>query len=107
MFHFQKVCVPPWRFRKILDFSTYCIFLWKFEKNGKKKRKKSRIFFVSAGGPEKQIFSKETLLLRGGRKGDPDTKSGLGKFENSFWKQFWKKLKNNSEHQTKRAEGPF
>merc|ERR1711924_382992 len=31
------------------------------------------------GGPENRISSKEALLLRGGRKGDPDTESGLGK----------------------------
>ena len=42
------------------------------------KIKKQSFFFVSAGGLEKRIFSRETLLLRGGRKGDPDTKSGLG-----------------------------
>ena len=41
-------------------------------------KKQSSFFFVSAGGLVKQIFSRETLLLRGGRKGDPDTKSGLG-----------------------------
>ena len=35
-FDFQKVCVPPWRFRKIIEFSTYCIFLWKIEKIEKK-----------------------------------------------------------------------
>ena len=49
------------------------------KKNGKKMEKKLSFFFVSAGGLEKRIFSRETLLLRGGRKGDPDTKSGLGK----------------------------
>jgi len=49
----------------------------------KKKRikKKSSFFFVFAGGLEKRIFSRESLLLRGGRKGDPDTKSGLGKIK--------------------------
>ena len=44
----------------------------------KKTEKKTRIFAVSAGGLGRRIFSRETLLLRGGRKGDPDTKSGLG-----------------------------
>ena len=51
----------------------------KFEKNKKSTAKKPQKNGVSAGGLEKQIFSRETLLLRGGRKGDPDTKSGLGK----------------------------
>ena len=40
-FDFQKVCVPPWRFRKIIEFSTYCIFLWKIEKKQKKNQKKT------------------------------------------------------------------
>ena len=33
---------------------------------------------ASPGGPGRRIFSRGALLLRGGRKGDPDTKSGLG-----------------------------
>ena len=53
------------------------------KKKPKKKTKKNikqiqSFFFMPTGGLEKRIFSRETLLLRGGRKGDPDTKSGLG-----------------------------
>ena len=32
-----KICVPPWRFRKILEFPTYEIFPFEIEKNKKKK----------------------------------------------------------------------
>ena len=49
-----------------------------------KPSKKQNIFGASHGGPGRRIFSREALLLRGGRKGDPDTKSGLGKTTNNF-----------------------
>ena len=77
-----KVCVPPWRFRKIFEFLIYYRIMRKIEQNEKKWKKMKTnpvFFFVSTGGLGKRIFSRETLLLRGGRKGDPDTKSGLGK----------------------------
>ena len=40
IFYFRKVCVPPWRFRKILEIPTYYIFIIEFRKNKKKYRKK-------------------------------------------------------------------
>ena len=43
-----------------------------------KTNKQQKNFGASAGGLGKRIFSREALLLRGRRKGDPDTKSGLG-----------------------------
>ena len=74
-----KVCVPPWRFRKLLEIPTYYKFIRNFEKKRKKHRKKNKLFFAAAIWVLENEFSVGNVsVLRGRRKGDPDTKSGLG-----------------------------
>ena len=43
-FGLEKVCAPPWQFRKILEFPTYYIFIGKMKKTKIKTEKKTRFF---------------------------------------------------------------
>ena len=71
-------------FGKTPIWPTCYIFIMKTEKNAEKTPKKRKKIAVSAGGLGRRIFSRETLLLRGRRKGDPDTKSGLEKMRKTY-----------------------
>ena len=52
----QKVCVPPWRFRRIFEFPTYYIFMQKIEKNPEKNIKKTKNFWGFRWGSGKTNF---------------------------------------------------